>query len=120
MNKTIKSGVRELLFRMISKFQEQKEENDAVFEEKQGCLRIILNFFENLEDVAGVNKIVEIIKKLTDLEQKNRLTNQNQYLEKIASLTGNFTIKIIWKVLLSMLEIVIPVTLIMNPYIWNS
>lgn len=44
----------------------------------------------NLENVAGVGEIVKTIEKLTDLEQKDRIRTQNQFLEEIASITGKF------------------------------
>ncbi|KAH9640930.1 hypothetical protein HF086_015625 [Spodoptera exigua] len=88
MNKTIKSGVRELLFRMISKFEEKQQEKDVEFKRKQDCLRVVLNFLGNLKDVAGVDEIVKTIENLSNLEQKDRIRTQNQYLDDIASITG--------------------------------
>lgn len=44
MNKTIKSAVRELLFRMISKYEKKKLVKQSVFQEKQDCLRAVNDF----------------------------------------------------------------------------
>lgn len=49
-------------------------------------------FTENLEEVAGVTEIKRTIEKLTDLEQKDRIKTQNQFLEEISSLTGKFSL----------------------------
>ncbi|CAH0730572.1 unnamed protein product, partial [Brenthis ino] len=87
MNKTIKSGVREMLFRMIPKFEEKQQEKEALFNQKQDCLRVVLDFIKNLKNVAGVDDIVKTIEKLTALEQKDRIRTQNQYLDEIASMT---------------------------------
>ncbi|KAF9408296.1 hypothetical protein HW555_011965 [Spodoptera exigua] len=87
MNKTIKSGVRELLFRIISKFEEKQQEKDVEFKRKQDCLRVVLNFLGNLKDVAGFDEIVKTIENLSNLEQKDRIRTQNQYLDDIASIT---------------------------------
>lgn len=44
MNKTIKSEVRKLLFCMISKYEEKRLMKQAVFREKQDCLRAVTDF----------------------------------------------------------------------------
>lgn len=44
MHKTIKSGVREVLFSMISKYEATKLAKDAEFQQKQDCLRIVKEF----------------------------------------------------------------------------
>lgn len=42
MGKTIKSGVRQLIFKMISHFQSVKEEMESIRERKNQCLHEIL------------------------------------------------------------------------------
>lgn len=41
MGKPIKSGVRELLYNMLCKFQEVKEQQDVVLSQKRQCLQDI-------------------------------------------------------------------------------
>lgn len=49
----------------------------------------LFSFTGNLENVVGVDDIVKTVEKLTDLEQQDRIKTQNQYLDEIASITGN-------------------------------
>jgi len=44
MSKSIKSGVRKMLFCMIGKFNEKQQQREAAFKQKQDCLRVVLNF----------------------------------------------------------------------------
>ncbi|CAB3236879.1 unnamed protein product [Arctia plantaginis] len=87
MNKTIKSEVRKLLFCMISKYEEKKLVKQAVLREKQDCLRTVTVFLDSLEDNARTAEVKQAIKKITDLDQKDMMKSQNQYLEELSSLT---------------------------------
>lgn len=43
-----------------------------------------------MELVEGVEEIQNAVQSLKDLEQESRIRNQNQYLEELSSLTGNY------------------------------
>ncbi|CAH2217982.1 jg2504 [Pararge aegeria aegeria] len=72
---------------MISKYEEKKLVKQAVFREKQDCLRTVTDFLNSLEDNARTAEVKQAIEKITDLDQKDMMKSQNQYLEELSSLT---------------------------------
>ncbi|CAB3233185.1 unnamed protein product [Arctia plantaginis] len=86
MVKPIKSGVRELLYNMISKFQDMKEQHDVVLGQKRLCLQDIEKLTCSISDELKPHLQVTL-QKLKALEELT-INSENQYIKKIASMTG--------------------------------
>ncbi|CAB3253607.1 unnamed protein product [Arctia plantaginis] len=86
MVKPIKSGVRELLYNMISKFQDMKEQHDDVLSQKRLCLQDIEKLTCSISDELKPHLQVTL-QKLKALEELT-INSESQYIKKIASMTG--------------------------------
>ncbi|XP_073951822.1 uncharacterized protein [Choristoneura fumiferana] len=86
MVKTIKSGVRELIFKMITHFQNVKEEMESVREQKEQCLHKILTSTRELSEAVQttIKNSVDKLKQMDKLDVSAEAT----YIQKISSMTG--------------------------------
>ncbi|XP_073952983.1 uncharacterized protein [Choristoneura fumiferana] len=86
MVKTIKSGVRELIFKMITHFQNVKEEMESVREQKEQCLHKIVTSTRELSEAVQttIKNSVDKLKQMDKLDVGAEAT----YIQKISSMTG--------------------------------